>query len=95
MESLKDVTLRPWPAPKSEELSQQDLYQQIEQLTAERGHLRDITEASLQEDIAAGKDVPGTVEKAQSGKDEKDTLAKQTTPEKVLNMQKEMFGHLE
>jgi hypothetical protein len=45
-EALGEVTLRPWPAPKKEGFSKQELLRQIEQLTAERGHLRDITEES-------------------------------------------------
>ncbi|KAF1842510.1 mediator of RNA polymerase II transcription subunit 17 [Cucurbitaria berberidis CBS 394.84] len=95
-ESLRDVTLRPWPAPKKEELSQEDLFLQIQQLTTERGHLRDITEKSLHEDIAAGKDVPDEAkEDVESGAKEKDAPTKQEMLEKVFNAQREMYGHLE
>ncbi|OAL43246.1 hypothetical protein IQ07DRAFT_593234 [Pyrenochaeta sp. DS3sAY3a] len=95
-ESLKDVTLRPWPPQKKEELSQEDLLLQIEQLTTERGHLRDITEKSLQDDIDSGKHVPEDVKDGlkQDDKD-KDAPSKQQMVEKVFNAQREMYGHLE
>jgi len=96
MESLRDVTLRPWPSPEQSGLSQQDLYVQIEQLTTERGHLRDITEASLLEDIRAGKDRPdGAVQRAQQAEDENLAASKQATRETIFNAQREMYGHLE
>jgi mediator of RNA polymerase II transcription subunit 17 len=95
-ESLKDVTLRPWPPQKKEELSQDDLLLQIEQLTTERGHLRDITEKSLQEDIDSGKHVPEDVKDSLTKDDkDKDAPSKQQMVEKVFNAQREMYGHLE
>ncbi|KAF1947969.1 hypothetical protein EJ02DRAFT_449434 [Clathrospora elynae] len=96
MDSLKDVTLRPWPAPKKEELSQEDLLVKIEQLASERGHLRDITEKSLQEDIDAGKHIPDDTNDAvkQEAK-EKEAPSRQERLEKVFNAGKEMYGHLE
>lgn len=54
-----DVALRAWPAPKKEALDIEDILAQVSQLTTERGHLRGITEQSLQDEIAAGKDEPG------------------------------------
>lgn len=96
MESLQNVTLRPWPSPKPNEFSQQALYAQIEQLTTERGHLRDITETSLQEAISAGQDIPDVaVQKTQQEKDEKEVATQQVTRETIFNAQREMFGHLE
>jgi mediator of RNA polymerase II transcription subunit 17 len=78
--SLTDVTLRPWPASKKDELSPQDLLHQVEQLANERGHLRNVTEKSLQEDIVAGKDAPnGATERLQD----------------IFRMQQEMSSHME
>ncbi len=92
-ESLKDVTLRPWPPQKKEQQSQQDLQLQIHQLTTERGHIRDITEQSLQEDIATGKNVPD--EATESKDKEKQAPTSQEMREKIFNAQKEMYSHLE
>lgn len=91
-ESLRDVTLRPWPAQKKEELSQDDLLLQIEQLTTERGHLRDITESSLQHDIEAGKDVP---EDSKDGGKQDDKAKDAPSKQQVDNAQREMYTHLE
>ncbi|KAI0608607.1 Mediator of RNA polymerase II transcription subunit 17 [Pyrenophora tritici-repentis] len=82
MDSLNNVALRPWPAPKKEELTQEDLLFKIEQLASERGHLRNITEQSLQEDIDAGKNAPGHGSDAEQR-------------EKVLKVGMEMYSHLE
>lgn len=95
-ESLKDVTIRPWPPQKKEEQSQEDLLLQIHQLTTERGHLRDITERSLEEEIAAGRNVPDdatdTVQKAEK---EKEAPSSQEMREKIFKAQQEMYSHLE
>ncbi|KAF2852825.1 hypothetical protein T440DRAFT_19717 [Plenodomus tracheiphilus IPT5] len=96
MESLQDVTLRPWPSVKQGGLSQQDLYTQIEQLTNERGHLRDITESSLQEAKGAGRDVPhGGVRKEQDKEVDKEAATKKVTRDTIFHAQREMYGHLE
>ncbi|KAH8732259.1 subunit 17 of mediator complex-domain-containing protein [Phaeosphaeriaceae sp. PMI808] len=102
-ESLRDVTLRPWPTPKKEELGPQDLLLQIEQLTTERGHLRNITEKSLQEDILTGKNVPdpatGMEEKEEEedkGKSKgKDAPSKDERLQEVFRVQREMGSHIE
>ncbi|KAH7380639.1 subunit 17 of mediator complex-domain-containing protein [Pyrenochaeta sp. MPI-SDFR-AT-0127] len=95
-ESLKEVTLRPWPSQQKEEQSQQDLLQQIHQLTLERGHLRDITESSLQEEINAGKNIPGeATDGARKADKENETPSKQEMLEKIFNAQREMHSHLE
>lgn len=95
-EPLKDVTLRPWPAPKKEKLSQLDLLEQIEQLTTERGHLRDITEQSLQKDIDNGEDAPeANLEGATPMKQEKKELTKDEQLREVFRTQHEMASHLE
>ena len=94
--SLNNVALRPWPAPKKEELTQDDLLFKIEQLASERGHLRNITEQSLQEDIDAGKDVPDdAAEGAEKDKKEKDVPSRQEQLEKVFKAGQEMYSHLE
>jgi mediator of RNA polymerase II transcription subunit 17 len=95
-EALGEVTLRPWPAPKKEGFSKQELLRQIEQLTTERGHLRDITEKSLQEDIDAGKTVPDeAAATAEAKKDDKDAPSKEERLQAVYRAQQEISGHLE
>lgn len=96
MESLREVSLRPWPAQNKGALSPEDLHIKIEQLTTERGHLRDITETSLAEDIAAGKHVPdGVSEAAAADKTSEEAPSDQETREKIFNAQRDMYGHLE
>ncbi|KZM27155.1 RNA polymerase II mediator complex subunit [Ascochyta rabiei] len=96
VESLKDVALRPWPANKKDELSRDALLQQIEQLTTERGHLRDITEKSLQADIEAGKDVPDDAEEgSEDEEEEKDVPSRKEKMDEIFKMQMEMAGHLD
>ena len=99
MDSLNNVTLRPWPAPKKEELTQDDLLFKIEQLASERGHLRNITEQSLQEDIDAGKHVPSdntdTDAVKEEEKKEKEAPSLQEQREKVMKVGMEMYSHLE
>lgn len=95
-ESLADVTLRPWPAAKKEELSPQDLLLQIEQLGTERGHLRDVTENSLQEEMAAGKfaseEAVGGLEQ---NKKKRDATSREERLQEVLMAQHEMCMHME
>ena len=98
MDSLNNVALRPWPAADTEELTQDDLLLKIEQLASERGHLRDITEQSLQEDIDAGKHVPDDADDAtkQGDKDkELEAPSRQEQMEKVFKAGQEMYSHLE
>lgn len=96
MESLKEVTLRPWPVQKKEELSLEDLHVKVEQLTTERGHLRDITEASLQEAIAAGKDVPDGVSGSAGPKQpSKEAPTQQEMREQIMKAGSEMHSHVE
>jgi mediator of RNA polymerase II transcription subunit 17, fungi type len=95
-ESLTDVTLRPWPTPKKDELSPQDLLRQVEQLANERGHLRNVTEKSLQDDIVAGKYAPDSVAaNTEEKKDKKDAPSKDERLQDIFRMQQEMFGHME
>jgi mediator of RNA polymerase II transcription subunit 17 len=95
--SLTDVTLRPWPTSKKEELGSQDLLLQIEQLANERGHLRNVTEKSLREDIVAGKNVPeDTIEDAEQRKEKnKDAPSKEERLQEVFRIQQEMSSHME
>ena len=96
IESLKDVTLRPWPAPNKDELNAEDLMRQVEQLTAERGHLRNITERSLQDDIIAGKDVPDdAVEGQEEEKEKKDAPSRAQRQQDIIRLQQEMSSHME
>lgn len=96
MDPLNNVALRPWPAPKKEELTQDDLLFKIEQLASERGHLRNITEQSLQEDIDAGKDIPDdAAEGAHKEKKENEAPSRQEQLEKVFKAGQEMYSHLE
>jgi mediator of RNA polymerase II transcription subunit 17 len=95
-ESLTNVTLRPWPAQKKEELSPQDLLEQVEQLANERGHLRNVTEKSLQDEIISGKDA------AEDGKEESDqkketkvVASKEERLQDAFRMQQEMSSHME
>jgi mediator of RNA polymerase II transcription subunit 17 len=95
-ESLVDVTLRPWPASKKEELSPQDLLRQVEQLTHERGHLRNVTEKSLQEDVVTGRKLPeGSVGDAEEKTDKKDAPSKEERLQDVFLMHQQMSGHME
>jgi|TARA_R110002003_G_scaffold44_7_gene3254 mediator of RNA polymerase II transcription subunit 17 len=79
-------------------LGAEDLMLQIEQLTSERGHLRDITEKSLQDDIVAGNDVPddpvGAVEKVEVGKEEL-SQEREKKMQDVFRAQQDMAGNLE
>ena len=94
--SLKDVTLRPWPPQEKEQQSQEDLLLQVHQLTTERGHLRDITEQSLQEDIAAGENGPGDVaDSVEVTEKEKSVPSAHEIREKIFDAQKDMYSHLE
>jgi mediator of RNA polymerase II transcription subunit 17 len=98
-ESLVDVTLRPWPTTKKDELSPQDLLQQIEQLAKERGHLRNITEKSLLDDVIAGKETPenaeGDTKEKTDKKEKKDAPSKDERLQDVLRMHQEMSTHME
>lgn len=95
-DSLKDVALRPWPASKKDELSKDALLQQVEQLTTERGHLRHITEQSLQADIKAGNNVPDDYKESSEAEDEeKEAPSRKERMEEIFKMQMEMAGHLE
>jgi mediator of RNA polymerase II transcription subunit 17 len=94
-ESLTDVTLRPWPTSKKDELSPQDLLRQVEQLANERGHLRNVTEKSLQDDIIAGKDAPDSAAANAEEKKEKETPSKDERLQDIFRMQQEMAGHME
>lgn len=92
-ELLKEVALRPWPMPKKEELGQQELLLQVTQLTEERGHLREITEKSLQEQINAGSD---TLDGAKEGvKEEKKVPSMNERLDEIYRVRMEMIGHLE
>jgi mediator of RNA polymerase II transcription subunit 17 len=96
LDSLKDVALRPWPADKEDESSKDVVFRKIEQLATERGHMRNITEQSLQADVDAGKDA---LDDAKDGSEEEDEGLKSKTFEErrdeIMKMQWEMAMHLE
>jgi len=95
LDSLKDVALRPWPADKEDESSQDVVFRKIELLATERGHMRNITEQSLQAEIDAGKDA---LDDAKDGsEDHEDTKSKtfEERRDEIMKMQWEMAMHLE
>lgn len=96
LDSLKDVALRPWPADKDDESSRDVVLRKIEQLATERGHMRNITEKSLQADLDAGK---GALDDAKDSSGDGDEEGKPQTFEErrdeILKMQWEMSTHLE
>lgn len=77
-------------------MGSQDLLQQVEQLANERGHLRNVTEKSLREDIAAGIDASvETTSDSEGKKDKKDAPSKEERLQDVFRMQQEMSSHME
>ena len=96
LDSLRDVALRPWPTDKEDESSKDVVFRKIEQLATERGHMRNITEQSLQAEIDAGRDV---LEDAKGGSEDGDADTKSKTFEErrdeINKMQWEMSMHLE
>ncbi|KAJ4993040.1 RNA polymerase II mediator complex component SRB4 [Stagonosporopsis vannaccii] len=95
LESLKDVALRPWPTKKIDEFGKDALRPQIEQLAIERGHLRNITEQSLQADLEAGKDVPDGAKDSSEDEEEEKPRSLDERKVEVLKMQMEMASHLD
>ncbi|KAF1933072.1 uncharacterized protein M421DRAFT_1633 [Didymella exigua CBS 183.55] len=96
LDSLKDVALRPWPTDKDDESSRDVVLQKIEQLAAERGHLRNITEQSLQAEIDAGKDaLDDAKDSSEGGDEEKKPLTFEERRDEIIKMQWEMSTHLE
>ncbi|KAJ4412364.1 RNA polymerase II mediator complex subunit [Didymella pomorum] len=96
LDSLKDVALRPWPADEEDESSKDVMFRKIEQLATERGHMRNITEQSLQAEIGAGKDA---LDDAKDGEEdgEEDTKSKtfEERRDEIMKMQWEMAMHLD
>jgi len=82
---------------KKEELGQQELLLQVTQLTSERGHLREITEKSLQEQIEAGRDILNGVKKGVEEEEEKEKEAPSMNErlEEIHRVRMEMISHLE
>lgn len=93
---LSTVALRPWPAPAKEALSKEDIYAQVAQLTSERKqYLRDITEKSLLDDIAAGRD--GIIDSVEGGKqnEKEEVLSQAEMLEKLGKARHEVYNKLE
>jgi mediator of RNA polymerase II transcription subunit 17 len=95
MDSTADVALRAWPAPVKEALGLQDVLSQITQLTTERGHLRGITEKTLQDEIDAGKDVPEDVLEGIDAGDKKEAPSMKAKVEEIQRARNEMCQKLE
>ncbi|KAF1968832.1 hypothetical protein BU23DRAFT_583040 [Bimuria novae-zelandiae CBS 107.79] len=93
LDALSNVALRPWPAPEKEALSKEDIFAQVGQLTSERKqYLREITEKSLLEDIAAGRD--GIVESVEEDKKE-EVLSQAEMVEKLGKARHDVYSKLE
>lgn len=96
LEALKDVALRPWPGNKPDEFSKDAMLQQVEQLARERGHLRNITEQSLQADIDAGRALPDDdKENPEDDEEEKEPETLDERKAEIAKMQMDMASHLE
>ncbi|ORY02942.1 subunit 17 of mediator complex-domain-containing protein [Clohesyomyces aquaticus] len=93
--SVTNVALRPWPTSSRDKLTPLEIHAQIAQLTTERGHLRYITEESLQNEIDTGTD-PSKVAK-NDAKDDKEKGAP-TRQERLMEIQatgRNMYTKLE
>ncbi|PSN66918.1 hypothetical protein BS50DRAFT_493640 [Corynespora cassiicola Philippines] len=93
--STTNVALRPWPASKKDELTKDELLAQIGQLTVERGHLRDITEKTLQGEVDAGKHVPEESLEGVEQADKKDAAATKDRLEEIQRVRHEMWAKLQ
>ncbi|KAF2268101.1 hypothetical protein CC78DRAFT_530482 [Lojkania enalia] len=93
--TVSDVALRPWPAPTKETLDRVALFNQVHQLTTERGHLRFVTEKTLQEEIDAGKDASEDVMEGVEQEDQKPAPTKQERLQEVARAQHDMFTKVE
>lgn len=95
-DALSNVALRPYPAPAKDALSREDLFAQVTQLTTERRqYLRDITESTLLEDIAAGRDgVVDSIEGARAGQKE-EALSQAEMTERLSKARQEVYSKLE
>ncbi|KAF1959567.1 mediator of RNA polymerase II transcription subunit 17 [Byssothecium circinans] len=90
-----DVTLRAWPTQAKQALSKEDILLQITQLATERGHLRGITEKTLQEDIDAGKDVPEDIMEGTEEGEKKEEPSMKAKVEEIQRARQEMYQKLE
>lgn len=94
--ALRDVTLRPWPQSKKAELTAEDLAVQISQLAEERGgHLREITENSLQDELLAGNNVADNATSDIEEKAKKEAPSREQRQEDILREGKQIYQHLE
>jgi mediator of RNA polymerase II transcription subunit 17 len=94
-DSLANVALRPWPAPAKDALSKEELSAQIHQLTTERGHLRGITEKSLQDEIDAGQSVPEDSMEGVENESKKDAPATEERLKEIYRVRNEMHTKIE
>ncbi|KAF2115755.1 subunit 17 of mediator complex-domain-containing protein [Lophiotrema nucula] len=88
-----DVALRPWPTSEKEALDRAELHNKVVQLASERGHLRLITEESLQEEIDTGKDAVevAVMEGVEQQEEVKSTQTKQDRQKQVWEVRNSMW----
>ncbi|CAI6340233.1 unnamed protein product [Periconia digitata] len=90
-----EIKLRAWPAPQKEPLDHKDILAQVTQLAAERGHLRGITEQSLQDEIEASKNDIGVVMDDSEEKSKLDEPSVKEKLEEIHASRMSMFKNLE
>lgn len=93
--SSTSVALRPWPAPKKEKLEPVDVFEQVGQLAAERGHLRYITEQTLQDEVDAGDTIKEDVMEGIEEGAKKDTPSKEDRLKELQDARHRMWTSVE
>ncbi|KAH7139347.1 subunit 17 of mediator complex-domain-containing protein [Dendryphion nanum] len=95
--SSTNIALQPWLVPTKDSLTTADLYEQVHQLAEQRGHLRNVTEKVLQEEIDSGKDVTGDTMEGieQEGQVEKKTETKEEVLITLATTREDMRRKLE
>ncbi|KAF2745176.1 hypothetical protein M011DRAFT_469881 [Sporormia fimetaria CBS 119925] len=82
----ENVVVRPWPTRPKEKLEAIELYTQLIQLDAERGHIQNITEQTLREEIDRGRQASqdDPMEGVEDGEEGEDAEEEVPTREKKL-----------
>ncbi|KAF2191111.1 hypothetical protein K469DRAFT_558069 [Zopfia rhizophila CBS 207.26] len=93
--SATQVTLRPWPTAEKEDLEPFELDRLLLQLTNERGHLRSITEKTLQDEVDSGRDVAGDVMEGVEQDEKKDAPKLEDKLKEIAATKSEMWRQLE
>ncbi|KAF2767623.1 hypothetical protein EJ03DRAFT_365562 [Teratosphaeria nubilosa] len=87
---MASLTLRPWGPKSSEEPKLKDV---LGRVAYERGHFRDITEASLQEEISTEDALPlSSSDDESDDEDEEQAATGPATMEEVIRMRQEMHS---